>query len=97
MLRKVLKEKSDSLNINQMDVFFVDLCSFMSVSETLYSRKRRIAICYRRNQNQTTVERLLLVIILKINGRSREALFVTGHCLYNHMTFSNCRIIADSY
>ena len=33
-------EKSDSLNINQMDVFFVDLCSFISVSETLYSRKK---------------------------------------------------------
>jgi len=74
-LQRLLMEKSDSLNITQMDVFFVDLCSFMSVSETLYSRKRRIAICYRRNQNQTTVEGLLLVIILKINGRSREEQF----------------------
>ena len=69
MLRELLMEKSDSLNINQMDVFFVDLCSFISVSETLYSRKKRIAICYRRNQNQATVEGLLLVISLKINGR----------------------------
>ena len=34
MLRKLLKEKSDTLNINQMDVFFVDLRSFMPVSET---------------------------------------------------------------
>ena len=77
-----------------MDVFFVDLCSFMSVNETLYSRKKRIAICYRRNQNRATVEGLLLVISLKINGRKSS---LTGHCLYNHMTFSNCRIIADSY
>ena len=72
MLRKLLMEKSDSLNINQMDVFFVDLCSFISVSETLYSRKKRIAICYRRNQNQATVEGLLLVISLKINGREEH-------------------------
>ena len=55
-----------------MDVFFVDLCSFISVSETLYSRKKRIAICYRRSQNQTTVEGLLLVISLKINGREKQ-------------------------
>ena len=41
-----------------MDVFFVDLCNFMSVSETLHSRKKRIEICYRRNQNQATVEGL---------------------------------------
>ena len=65
-------EKSDSLNINQMDVFFVDLYGFISVSETLYSRKKRIAICYRRNQNQATVEGLLLVISLKINGREEH-------------------------
>ena len=58
-----------------MIIFFVDLFSFMPVSETLYSGKKRIAICYRRNQNQTTVEGLLLVIILKINGRSREEQF----------------------
>ena len=65
--------KSDSLNINQMDVFFVDLCSFMSVNETLYSRKKRIAIRYRRNQNRATVEGLLLVISsLKINGREEH-------------------------
>ena len=65
-------EKSDTLNINQMDVFFVDLCGFISVSETLYSRKKRIAICYRRNQNQATVEGLLLGISLKINGREEH-------------------------
>ena len=43
ILRKLLKEKtgahallkkSDKLDINQMDVFFVDLRSFMLVSET---------------------------------------------------------------
>ena len=62
-------ENSDSLNINQMDVFFVDLCSFISVSEFSYSRKKRIAICYRRNQNHATVEDLLPEISLKINGR----------------------------
>ena len=55
-----------------MVVFFVDLCSFMSVSETLYSRKKRIEICYRRNQNQATVKDLLLVISLKINGREEQ-------------------------
>ena len=55
-----------------MDVFFVDLCSFKSVNETLYSRKKRIAICYRRNQNRATVEGLLLVISLKINGREEH-------------------------
>ena len=32
-------EKSDKLNINQMDMLFFDLRSFMPVSETLYSRK----------------------------------------------------------
>ena len=72
MLRKLLMKKSDSLNINQIDVFFVDLCSFISVSETLYSRKKRIAICYRRNQNHATVEGLLLVISLKVNGREEH-------------------------
>ena len=72
MLQNLLIEKSDSLNINQMDVVFVDLCSFMSVNETLYSRKKRIAICYRRNQNRATVEGLLLVISLKINGREEH-------------------------
>ena len=72
MLRKVLMGKSDSSNINQMDVLYVDLCSFMSVSETLYSRKKRIAICYRRKQNQATVENLLIVIGLKINGREEH-------------------------
>ena len=72
MLRKVLMGKSDLSNINQMEVLYVDLCSFMSVSETLYSRKKRIAICYRRNQNQATVEGLLLVISLKINGREEH-------------------------
>ena len=65
-------EKSDSLNINQMDVVFVDLCSFLSISETVYSSKKRIEICYRRNQNQATVEGLLLVISLKINGREEH-------------------------
>ena len=65
-------QKSDSLNINQMDVFFVDLCGFISVIETLYSRKKRIAKCYRHNQNQATVEGLLLVISLKINGREEH-------------------------
>ena len=69
MLRKLQMEKSDSLNINQVDVFFIDLWGFISVSETLYSGKKRIAICYRRNQNQATVEGLLLVISFKINGR----------------------------
>ena len=34
MLRKLLKEKSDTLNIDQMEVFFVDLSNFMPVSET---------------------------------------------------------------
>ena len=73
MLRKLLMEKSDSLNINQMDFFFVDLCRFLSIySETLYSIKKRIEICYRRNQNQATVEGLLLVISLKINGREEH-------------------------
>ena len=55
ILRKVLTGKSDSSNINQMDVLYVDLCSFMSVSETLYSRKKRIAICYRHKQNGVTI------------------------------------------
>ena len=64
--------KSDSLDINQMNVFFAELWSFISVSETLYSRKKRMAICYRRNQNQATVEGLLLVISLKINGREEH-------------------------
>ena len=72
MLQNLLIEKSDSLNINQMDVVFVDLCSFMSVNETLYSRKKRIAICYWRNRNRATVEGLLLVISLKINGREEH-------------------------
>ena len=72
MLRKVRMGKSDSSNINQMDVLYVDLCNFMSVSETLYSRKKRIAICYRRKQNQATVENLLIVIGLKINGREEH-------------------------
>ena len=39
MLRKLQMEKSDKLNINQMDMLFFDLRSFMPVSETLYSRK----------------------------------------------------------
>ena len=64
--------KSDSSNINQMEVLYVDLCSFMSVSETLYSRKKRITICYRHKQNQATVEGLLLVMSLKINGREEH-------------------------
>ena len=55
-----------------MDVFFVDLCSFMPVSETFYSRKKRIDICFRRNQNQATVEELLLVINLEIDGREEQ-------------------------
>ena len=55
-----------------MDVFFVDLCSFISVSEPCTQEKKRIAICYRRNQNQATVEGLLLVISLKINGREEH-------------------------
>ena len=55
-----------------MDVFFVDLCSFISVSETFYSRKQRIDICLRRNQNQATVEELLLAINLEIDGREEQ-------------------------
>ena len=39
ILRKLQMEKSDKLNINQMDMLFFDLRSFMPVSETLYSRK----------------------------------------------------------
>ena len=73
--------KSVWSNVNQIDVLFVGLCSFMSVSETLYSRKKRIAICYRRKQNQATVEDLLIVIGLKINGREEQfnwTLFVSG-------------------
>ena len=72
VLRKLLVEKSDSLNSNQMDVFFVDLCSFMSVGEAFYSRKKREEICYRRNRSQGTVEDLLLVISLKINCREEQ-------------------------
>ena len=56
-----------------MDVFFVDLCSFMPVSETFYSRKKkRIDIYFRRNQNQATVKELLLVINLQIDGREEQ-------------------------
>ena len=52
-----------------MDVFFVDLCSFMLVSETLYSREKRHRYLH---QNQATVEELSLVINLKIDGREEQ-------------------------
>ena len=55
-----------------MDIFFVYLCSFMPVSETFYSRKKHIDIYFRRNQNQATVEELLLVINLEIDGREEQ-------------------------
>ena len=52
--------------------FSLSTCVVLSVSETLYSRTKRIAISYRRNKNQPTVESLLLVISLKINGREEQ-------------------------
>ena len=80
-------EKSDTLNINQMDMLFFDLRSFMPVSETLYSRK---------NTQKSAIDEIKIRLPLKVyyllsvQRLMDEKSSFTRHCLNNHLKLQNC-------